>query len=261
MCGRFVPLTLRQVMAVLQSLARGQATGDYSGVPLGGLWNVAEKDAFPGAQAQLILPYALAERASLVDPALQVPADPLAPGAMDPEARPAMAHGGPEPDAASPSELTAAPMSWGFSVPWKAKGTVFNTRIETALRDLQQGYGFWKDPIERGRCVVPCRRFFEASDIETVTSKRSGKQIKRIYSFGSPDAQVTLLGAVSDGQVFSIVTTEPNATMAPIHRRMPLVLEPEEVAIWLGPHFAGLANRSATPLSSEPEDPGQATLF
>ncbi len=88
MCGRFVPLTLRQVMAVLQSLARGQATGDYSGVPLGGLWNVAEKDAFPGAQAQLILPYALAERASLVDPALQVPADPLAPGAMDPEAPP-----------------------------------------------------------------------------------------------------------------------------------------------------------------------------
>ncbi len=89
MCGRFVPLTLRQVMAVLQSLARGRATGDYSDVPLGGLWNVAEKDAFPGAQAQLILPYALAERASLVDPALQVSADPLTPGAMDPEARPA----------------------------------------------------------------------------------------------------------------------------------------------------------------------------
>ena len=156
--------------------------------------------------------------------------------------------------------LAVAHMAWGYEVPWK-NGPVFNTRIETALRDLQQGYGFWKDPIERGRCVVPCRRFFEASDIETVTSKRSGKQIKRIYSFGSPDAQVTLLGAVSDGQVFSIVTTEPNATMAPIHRRMPLVLEPEEVAIWLGPHFAGLANRSATPLSSEPEDPGQATLF
>ena len=259
-------------MAVLQSLAQGRATGDYRGVPLTGLWNVAEKDAFPGAQAQLILPYALAERASLLDPALRVSADPLAPGAMELEARavdaahprvsqPATALGESAPDAIDPSELTTAPLRWGFSAPWKAKGTVFNTRIETALRDREQGYGFWKDPIEHGRCVVPCRRFFEASDIETVTSKRSGKQIKRIYSFSSPDAEVTLLGAVSDGQVFSIVTTEPNATMAPIHRRMPLVLEPEEVATWLGPHFASLANRSQIPLSSEPEDPGQATLF
>lgn len=262
MCGRFVPLTLRQVMAVLQSLVQGRATGDYSGVPLGGLWNVAEKDAFPGAQAQLIVPYALAERASLVDPSLQVPADPLAFDAPEPKTQLRKADSGElAPDAMGLQKLTAASMRWGFSVPWKAKGTVFNTRIETALRDMEQGYGFWKDPIENGRCVVPCRRFFEASDIETVTSRRSGKQIKRIYSFSSPDAQVTLLGAVSDGQVFSIVTTEPNATMAPIHRRMPLVLEPEEVAMWLGSHFASLANRSATPLSSAPEDSGQATLF
>ena len=45
----------------------------------------------------------------------------------------------------------------------------------------------------------------------------------------------------------------PNASVAPIHDRMPLVLGPGESNVWLGPDFAELANRSALVLASDPE--------
>ena len=41
--------------------------------------------------------------------------------------------------------------------------------------------------------------------------------------------------------------------MSPVHDRMPLVLTPREVSIWLGPRFAILADRSATGLDVAPE--------
>jgi len=57
---------------------------------------------------------------------------------------------------------------------------------------------------------------------------------------------------VREGDRFSIVTTRPNASVAPIHDRMPLVLGPGESSVWLGPGFAALADRNQTTLLSRP---------
>lgn len=51
----------------------------------------------------------------------------------------------------------------------------------------------------------------------------------------------------------SIVTTAPNASVAHVHDRMPLVLGPGESGVWLGPDFDRLADRSAIQLAAEPE--------
>ena len=52
---------------------------------------------------------------------------------------------------------------------------------------------------------------------------------------------------------FSIVTTEPNASVAPIHDRMPLVLGPGESSMWLGEGFATLKERGSVSLVCKPE--------
>ena len=88
---------------------------------------------------------------------------------------------------------------------------------------------------------------------ERVESERTGRPVRRQYLFRLPGARAFLLAAVHEGDRFSVVTTRPNASVAPIRNRMPLVLGPGESSVWLGSDFAGLANRSDVDLSSKPE--------
>ena len=121
--------------------------------------------------------------------------------------------------------LAVAHMAWGYEVPWK-NGPVFNTRIETTLR----GEGsMWAESFARRRCLVPARGFYESHATETVPSERTGRPVKRQYAFAAPDGAPLLLAGVHDRGRFSLVTTEPNAAVAPVHNRMPLALEPGEV--------------------------------
>ena len=143
--------------------------------------------------------------------------------------------------------LEAAELTWGFDAPSNASSKlVFNTRIETALSQARAGRGLWSEAILNGRCLVPVRSFYESW---TRTPPRRGAQVR----FNYPGHQVFLLAGIWQGDRCSIVTTEPNASVAPTHSRMPLVLAPGESSIWLGPDFAGLADRSRIMLDATPD--------
>jgi len=85
------------------------------------------------------------------------------------------------------------------------------------------------------RCIVPAEAFYEW--------KRDGK-LKQPFAIARADGAPLALGGLWEswtdpvnGDVtrsFAIVTTDANATMAPIHDRMPLVLEPADWSVWLG---------------------------
>ena len=145
--------------------------------------------------------------------------------------------------------LAVAHMAWGYEVPWK-NGPVFNTRIETTLR----GEGsMWAESFARRRCLVPARGFYESHATETVPSERTGRPVKRQYAFAAPDGAPLLLAGVHDRGRFSLVTTEPNAAVAPVHNRMPLALEPGEAALWLRGVYEPLLDRGAVRLTARPE--------
>lgn len=148
--------------------------------------------------------------------------------------------------------LAVARLTWGFPLDGKLNA-VFNTRIESALEQLRLGRrGMWAKAIAEGRCLVPVRAFYEGHATERVASEKTGKPVKRQYLFRLPGARAFLLAAVREGDRFSIVTTRPNASVAPVHDRMPLVLGPGESSVWLGPGFAALADRNQTTLLSRP---------
>ncbi len=163
--------------------------------------------------------------------------------------------------------LDAVELRWGFEAPWDAKKALFNTRIETAL---DQKEGLWRDALEHGRCIVPTLGFFEPSDTETMPSPRTGKPIKRQYEFSLPGG-LTLLAGIQDENAFSVMTTKPNRCVAPIHKRMPMVLREYEADQWLFGDFAALADRSSVELDVTAEplpkaapsygDDAQMTLF
>lgn len=148
-----------------------------------------------------------------------------------------------------PGGLQVRQMRWGFQESWKA-GVVFNTRIESAAKPL------WRDSMEHRRCIIPVHSFFETSATETVPSPRTGRPIKRSYEFILPGHEVTFIGGVWKDDRFSMVTTEANRWMAPVHHRMPLVLRPNELGAWLGPDYLRLADRSSVELEvCAPEAP------
>lgn len=149
--------------------------------------------------------------------------------------------------------LVTVTLTWGFSLEGK-KGSVYNTRIESALEQLRQGRrSMWANAIARGRCLVPVRAFYEGHRAETVLSEKTGKPVRRQYRFRLQHAGAFLLAGVQQEGQLSIVTTRPNAAVSPVHDRMPLVLGAGESSIWLGADFATLADRSAIQLTAIPE--------
>ena len=167
--------------------------------------------------------------------------------------------------------LASTDAVWGFSAPW-AKRPVFNTRIETAL---SPGGTMWSSAIAQGRCIVPAVRFFETQnrfgyDGTFEQGAVGAKKRRNSYSFGMPDAAPVLLAGVRQDGRFSIVTTRPNESVAPVHDRMPLVLSWHEAWRWLGDGFASLADRigialearlGRRPLRPDASIGGQMSLF
>lgn len=52
-------------------------------------------------------------------------------------------------------------------------------------------------------------------------------------------------------ETFTILTTSPNEIVAPIHKRMPVILEPEHFEEWLDPQFEDLDRLTALLVPAE----------
>lgn len=119
-------------------------------------------------------------------------------------------------------------MYWGFNFPNRF---TFNTRSDSVLKS-----GLWKSSFEERRCMVPADSFFEW--------KKLHKKNNPKYEITVPGQEPFALAAIwsrwrnKAGQTlptFSILTSEPNETMAGIHDRQPVIVEPRDYAEWLTP--------------------------
>lgn len=145
----------------------------------------------------------------------------------------------------APGSLGVRELSWGFEESWKP-GVVFNTRIESAAKPT------WQESMLHRRCILPVPAFFETHREETYPSPKTGKPIKRQYEFRVPGQDIIFIGCTWRGSTFSMVTTDANADMAPIHHRMPLIVHQEELPLWFGPDYQQLTDRSEIRLEARP---------
>ena len=140
--------------------------------------------------------------------------------------------------------LDVSTMKWGFDPAW-SKNVLFNTRVETAAGPERS---FWTESLQERRCVVPTLGFFEPHSSETTRSQKTGKQIKQQCFFEMPDESFLFIAGIYQQEHFSLMTTEPNQWMAPIHNRMPLVLRQDEVLTWFSDSYATLFDRTKVEL-------------
>jgi putative SOS response-associated peptidase YedK len=124
-------------------------------------------------------------------------------------------------------------LRWGlvphFTKDLKAARKPINVRAETAAAS-----GMFRGALEARRCIVPADAFYEW---RTMPDGKQPYAVARLD--GAPLALAGLWEGWRSGEgeilrTFAIVTTDANATMATIHPRMPVVLEPADWPIWLG---------------------------
>lgn len=127
------------------------------------------------------------------------------------------------------SELVA--MRWGLTPTWSMDGKPgpINARAETVATN-----GMFRSAYKSRRCIVPVSGFYEWKAIE-------GQKAKQPYYIHAADEAPLLFAGLweswSEGdktiESFTIITTEPNAMMATIHNRMPVILDAKEAERWL----------------------------
>lgn len=124
---------------------------------------------------------------------------------------------------------------WGLVPSWakdaKFGYSTFNARAEELLSKPA-----FRDAFKSRRCLVPADAFYEWQRIDPKTKRpyaialRSGEP----YAF----AGLWELWKPREGpplESFTIITTDPNEVMEPLHDRMPVILEPRDYDRWLDP--------------------------
>lgn len=115
-------------------------------------------------------------------------------------------------------------MEWGLpadSEEDRRKRRIINVRSETVMDKP----GFQR-AILRNRCVIPAMGFYEWN------------REREKAEFFRPDGMVLYMAGfyewIGDRERFTILTTSANPSVAPVHGRMPLILEADELEDWMG---------------------------
>ena len=121
-------------------------------------------------------------------------------------------------------------MRWGLVPAWaKEVGAgLINARSETVNAKPS-----FRQAFRQRRCIVVASAFYEWQKVD---GKKVPYYIRMADGAPMPFAGLWEAWRSPEGQVLetcAILTTAANATVAPIHDRMPVILHPDEFGLWL----------------------------
>lgn len=135
---------------------------------------------------------------------------------------------------------TAAPgrqlteLRWGLIPHW-AKDPAIGARMINARAETVTEKPAYKAALRRRRCLIPADGFYEW--------RKHGRR-KQPYFITMQDDRLFALAGLwerwegSDHSYIescTVLTTEPNERVRPIHNRMPVIVSPESYDLWLDP--------------------------
>jgi len=123
---------------------------------------------------------------------------------------------------------------WGLVPPW-AKDPSFGARTINARSESAAEKPAFRAAMKSRRCLVPVDGFFEWTAAED--GGRQPWHVRR--RDGTPFALAGLYEHWTAGErtieSFTILTTDANEVLRPLHDRMPVVVAPADFAAWLDP--------------------------
>jgi putative SOS response-associated peptidase YedK len=141
---------------------------------------------------------------------------------------------------------------WGLVPSWADSpapaATMINARVETVAEKPA-----FRKAFQRRRCIVPADGFYE-------WQRRSGGS-QPFWIGGRDHRPFGMAGlweiwrGAGDARIESctILTTAPNDLVAPLHDRMPVILAPDDFAVWLDPRETDV-ERLRSVLRTAPSD-------
>lgn len=128
---------------------------------------------------------------------------------------------------------------WGFKPHGmrESKLAPINARAETLLT-----VQMFREAVRQARCLVPADGFYEWQAVPGQKRKQpyyvklKGGGLFAFAGLWSPEHPKT-----ASPPTCTIITTSANPLVAPIHNRMPVILDPSDEARWLDPGLTGPA--------------------
>jgi putative SOS response-associated peptidase YedK len=127
-------------------------------------------------------------------------------------------------------------LRWGL-VPIWAKDLATGFKAINARAETVETSGLFRDAYKSRRALIPADGFYEWKTIDAKA------RLKQPYSFALADGGLFAFAGLwerwrsPDGEwvrTFTIITGEPNALVAPVHNRMPVILPVAAYPAWLG---------------------------
>jgi len=131
-------------------------------------------------------------------------------------------------DPHSNTDISHVSANWGLIPVWAKPGQFSSPLINARAETVWEKPSF-KNLIKRQRACIPINGFYEWN--------RSAKQKIPHYIFPAQDQAMFIAGIFqksAESRIdLSLLTTQANAAMAPIHHRMPVIIPADGVKEWL----------------------------
>ena len=133
-------------------------------------------------------------------------------------------------------ERRAVPATWGLVNWWDSARREGAKHINARGETLATRRAF-RDAFTSTRCIVPADGFFEwTGDAQARRPLWFHRPDREPFAFAGLYVEARLKGEAEAQRTFTIVTTRANELMAPIHDRMPVILDGDAaVEAWLDP--------------------------
>lgn len=127
-----------------------------------------------------------------------------------------------------------SPMHWGLIPSW-SKDPKMGARMINARGESVSSKPSFRSAFRKRRCLIPADGFYEWKQLD--------KKTKQPYYITMPNGKPFAFAGLwehweqSEPGIDSctIITTDANQTMRPLHDRMPVILSPEDYDRWLDP--------------------------
>ncbi len=133
----------------------------------------------------------------------------------------------------APTTLTV--QKWGLIPSWSKDPSIASTLINARAETLEEKPSF-RTAFKRRRCIIPATGFYEWGKGEGKTKQPYYIHLKDTPVFGFAGLWETWHSLDGDMvETCTIITTEPNDLIRPLHHRMAVILDPEDYDLWLSP--------------------------
>jgi len=133
------------------------------------------------------------------------------------------------------SERLLSTLKWGLVPHWAKDPAIGNRMINARAETLSEKPSF-REAFKSRRCIIPASGFYE-------WQKKNSSGAKQPYYFYLKEREVFGFAGLWESwidketgeelETCTIITTEANRVLEPVHDRMPVILQAENYDLWL----------------------------